>query len=157
MAGICGGGNPAESEADRNLLRFRTIKLWVHRARVGEARQRTAMRRCDVPDPALTDRKVFRLAGQVRERNKHTGEPQTLFVCVRACSVVSDSLQPHGRYPARLLCPWDFPGKNTGVGCHFLTPGDLPDPEIKPTPPAVSCVIGGFFTTELPGKPSQRH
>ena len=31
-------------------------------------------------------------------------------------SVVSDSLQPH----ARLLCPWDSPGKNTGVGCHFL-------------------------------------
>ena len=29
-------------------------------------------------------------------------------------------LQPHGLQPARLLCPWDFPGKNTGVGCHFL-------------------------------------
>ena len=34
--------------------------------------------------------------------------------------VVSDSLQPHGLQPTRLLCPWDFPGKNTGVGCHFL-------------------------------------
>ena len=31
-----------------------------------------------------------------------------------------DSLRPHGLYPARLLCPWDFPGKNTGVGCHAL-------------------------------------
>ena len=29
-------------------------------------------------------------------------------------------LRPHGLEPARLLCPWDFPGKNTGVGCHFL-------------------------------------
>ena len=29
-------------------------------------------------------------------------------------------LPPHGLKPARLLCPWDFPGKNTGVGCHFL-------------------------------------
>ena len=29
-------------------------------------------------------------------------------------------LWPHGFYPTRLLCPWDFPGKNTGVGCHFL-------------------------------------
>ena len=29
-------------------------------------------------------------------------------------------LWPHGLYPTRLLCPWDFPGKNTGVGCHFL-------------------------------------
>ena len=33
---------------------------------------------------------------------------------------MSDSLRPHRRQPARLLCPWDFPGKNTGVGCHFL-------------------------------------
>ena len=30
------------------------------------------------------------------------------------------SLQPHEWQPARLLCPWDSPGKNTGVGCHFL-------------------------------------
>ena len=29
-------------------------------------------------------------------------------------------LWPHGRWPAKLLCPWDSPGKNTGVGCHFL-------------------------------------
>ena len=35
-------------------------------------------------------------------------------------SVVSDSLWPHGRWPDRLLCPWDYPGQNTGVGCHFL-------------------------------------
>ena len=31
---------------------------------------------------------------------------------------MSDSLRPHGLQPASLLCPWDFPGKNTGVGCH---------------------------------------
>ena len=41
-------------------------------------------------------------------------------------SVVSDSLQPHGLYPARLLCPWDFPGKNTGVGVHFLLQDSSP-------------------------------
>ena len=35
-------------------------------------------------------------------------------------SVVSDSLWPHGVQPTRLLCPWDFPGKSTGVGCHCL-------------------------------------
>ena len=33
-------------------------------------------------------------------------------------SVVSNSLQPHGLQPTRLLCPWDFPGKSTGVGGH---------------------------------------
>ena len=35
-------------------------------------------------------------------------------------SVVSDSLRPHGLWPTMLLCPRDFPGKSTGVGCHFL-------------------------------------
>ena len=35
-------------------------------------------------------------------------------------SVVSDSSQPHGLQPTRLHCPWDFPGKSTGVGCHCL-------------------------------------
>ena len=34
--------------------------------------------------------------------------------------VVSDSLSLHGLSPTRLLRPWDFPGKSTGVGCHFL-------------------------------------
>ena len=33
---------------------------------------------------------------------------------------MSDSERPHRWQPTRLLCPWDSPGKNTGVGCHFL-------------------------------------
>ena len=33
---------------------------------------------------------------------------------------MSDSVRPHRRPPTRPLCPWDSPGKNTGVGCHFL-------------------------------------
>ena len=37
-----------------------------------------------------------------------------------ARSVMSDSLRPHWLEPARLLCPWNFPDKNIGVGCHFL-------------------------------------
>ena len=43
-------------------------------------------------------------------------------LCV-SCSVTSNSLQPHGLKPTRLLCPWDSPGKNTGVGCHSLLQG----------------------------------
>ena len=45
------------------------------------------------------------------------------FICCFCCyvtSVVSDSVWPHRRQPARLPHPWDSPGKNTGVGCHFL-------------------------------------
>ena len=37
-----------------------------------------------------------------------------------SCSVVCDSPRPHGLQPTRLLHPWDFPGKSTGVGCHCL-------------------------------------
>ena len=33
---------------------------------------------------------------------------------------MSDSVRPHRRQPTGLPCPWDSPGKNTGVGCHFL-------------------------------------
>ena len=48
-----------------------------------------------------------------------------LLVCVWVLSGlgVSDFLWPHGMQPVRLLCPWDFPGTNTGVGCHFLLQG----------------------------------
>ena len=40
------------------------------------------------------------------------------FVCV--CAQSCWTLQPHGLYPTMFLYPWDFLGKNTGVGCHFL-------------------------------------
>ena len=58
--------------------------------------------------------------------------PATTLVHIHvhvSLSVVSDSWQPHGLQPTRLLCPWNSPGKNTGVGCHvfiqriFLTQG----------------------------------
>ena len=61
---------------------------------------------------------------------------------------LSDSLQPYDLQPARLLCPWDSPGKNTGVGyCAFLQ-GDLPNPGIKPTSLISTCIGRQFFTTK---------
>ena len=68
-------------------------------------------------------------------------------------SVVSSSLQLHGLQLAKLLCPWDFPGNNTGVGCHFLLQGDLPSSGIKPISPASPTMTCRFFTTEPSGKP----
>ena len=38
---------------------------------------------------------------------------------------------------ARLFCPWDFPGRNTGMGLPYLSPGDLPDPGIEPASPCI--------------------
>jgi len=53
--------------------------------------------------------------------------PVCMCVCVCLCvsrSVVSDSLRPCKLQPTRLPYPWDSPGKNTGVGCHFLLQSD---------------------------------
>ena len=41
--------------------------------------------------------------------------------------------------PSRLLCPWDSPAKNSRVGCHSLSPGNLPNPGIEPKS-HVSCI-----------------
>ena len=52
-----------------------------------------------------------------------------VYVCAHtlSCPVISDSLQTHG-----LLRPWDFPGKNSGVGCHFLLQGIFPTQRPNP-------------------------
>ena len=42
------------------------------------------------------------------------------ITCCQVASVVSDSVRPHRRQPTRLPRPWNSPGKNTGVSCHFL-------------------------------------
>ena len=62
--------------------------------------------------------------------------PRKGLSTVRACSAMSDSLQPHRLWPARLLRPWDFSEKNLVEGCHFLQEDqeDLPDPGIEPLP-----------------------
>ena len=50
----------------------------------------------------------------------HLGNPCCCCCCCLVTSVVSNSVRPHRRQPTRLPHPWDSPGKNTGVGCHFL-------------------------------------
>ena len=54
-----------------------------------------------------------------QKRPASLGPKDCLHVCVWT-QVMSDSLQPHGLQPARLLCSWDFSSKNMGVGCHSL-------------------------------------
>ena len=62
-----------------------------------------------------------------------------------SCPIVSDSFST----------PWIeiFPGKNTGVGCHFLSPGDLPDPGIEPTSPAYVSCIARLHQQDLTAEP----
>ena len=71
--------------------------------------------------------------------------------CLLSHSVVSDSLWPHGLYPARFLCPWDSPGKNTGGGELLCPPpGDLPNSGIGPRSPALQA---DSSPSEPPGEP----
>ena len=67
------------------------------------------------------------------------------FLQIPSCvsrSVVFDSLQPHGVQPTRLLCPWNSPGKNTGVGSHSL----LQDVFQPRNQTRVSHIAGRCFT-----------
>ena len=49
-----------------------------------------------------------------------------------------DSLRPYGLQAIRLLCPWDSPGKNNGVGCHFLLKGIF---QIQGSNPHFLCLL----------------
>ena len=53
-------------------------------------------------------------------------QDKSIKLGVSACIVVTDSLHFHGLQPASLLYPQNFPGKNTGAGCHFLLQGLFP-------------------------------
>ena len=76
-----------------------------------------------------------------------------MVVCVLSHSVTSDSWRTHGLYPTRLLCPWDSPGKNTGVGCHFQLQRIFPTQGFEPASLVPPALEGVFFTNALPEKP----
>ena len=78
-----------------------------------------------------------------------------VWMC-KVTSVMSESMRPYGLQPARLLCPWDSPGKSTGVGCHallqeiFLSQGSNPH---------LLCLLHwqvGSLPLAPPGKPRQQ-
>ena len=59
-------------------------------------------------------------AMQIKSATRYHFTPtDVLSSVIKACP----TLGPHGLEPTRLLCPWNFPSKNTGVGCHFLLQG----------------------------------
>ena len=69
-------------------------------------------------------------------------------VCVFLCSGTQScpTLWPLGQKPARFSCPWDSPGQNTGVGCHFFLLCVFQPRSLK-----AHAFLGGFFITEPPG------
>ena len=75
---------------------------------------------------------------------------------MHGCSVLSalsDSLQPHELYPIRLLCPWDSPGKDTGVGCQALLHRIVPAKGSNAHLPASPALQADSLPTEPRGKP----
>ena len=79
---------------------------------------------------------------------------------MQACKVtlpMPNSLQTHGLEPARLLCPWDSPGNNTGVGCHFLPQRFFPTQESNPGIELRSLALqADSLLSEPLGKPMQQ-
>ena len=76
-------------------------------------------------------------------------------VCVCVCSVTQLCLilcDPMDCSPPRLLCSLGFFREECWSGLPYPSPGDLSDPGIKLTSPGSPALVGGVFTTELPGK-----
>ena len=68
----------------------------------------------------------------------HLDDSLTLCVHAQSCPTLCEPLTAkdcHGLQTAKLLCLWDVPGKNSGVGCQFPLPGGLPGPQIEPASP----------------------
>ena len=87
---------------------------------------------------------IFSKPGYSSDLCIYSINPILCCLVAKSCPTLCD---PMDCSPARLLCPWDFLGKNAGVGCHFLLHGDLPEPGIEPTSLTFSASAGGFFTT----------
>ena len=72
---------------------------------------------------------VLQSHGMLKSKCGNLTKWKMLFYPQKVCvsrSVMPDSLRPHGLQSTRFLCPWDFLGKDTGVGCHFLLQGIFP-------------------------------
>ena len=69
-----------------------------------------------------------------------------IWACMYMRSVTSDSLPPRGLQPARILCPLDFPGTNTGVGCYVFLQGIFP---IRGSNPQLLCHLHGRWVLQV--------
>ena len=86
------------------------------------------------------------MLGALCQERESESEIEVIQSCPTLCNPIDCGLLGSS------IRPWDFPGKSTGVGCHFLLQGDLPDPGIKPRSPAFQT---DTLTPEPPGKPCQ--
>ena len=89
---------------------------------------------------------------QPRFNKRKSKAERIVWMSVLSHVVMSNYLRPHGLQPARLLCPWDSPGKNTErVAISFSRGSFLPRDWTH-----ISCIAGGFFTTGPLRKTTER-
>ena len=95
----------------------------------------------------------------LRKRKEHTHASGGFWSSVVTRSVVSDSLRPRGLQPARLLCPWDSPGKDTGAGCHALVMDPMNEGRCLEGDPGRRSQVSRIFLLSLPQRerPSLHH
>ena len=133
-----GNGLPFPSPED---LPNPGIEPWSPELQAGRLFTNWATR--EVPYLILKNVFPYFLLGQGLHETPHFPEwlvftPMTmlsvLFVCCWSvsCSVVSDSFRSHGLWPMKFLCPWNFPGKDTGVACHSLLQRIFPTQGLNP-------------------------
>ena len=82
-----------------------------------------------MPQGVAKRKKKFKIEEYLRQKLEATEQEKKLkskYICFYmfvSHSVVSDSLRPPWTVACQAPLPWDFPGKNTGMGCHFLLQG----------------------------------
>ena len=85
--------------------------------------------------------------------NSHVSQLQHSTECVLSCSIMSNSLWPHGLYPTRLLFPWGFCKQEYWSGLPCPPPGDLPNPRIECESPAFPALQVGSLPLSYQGSP----
>ena len=80
------------------------------------------------------------VAGYLSSYYCYARRPKTSLMFAFVCSLMSDQFCNASELrPIRLFCPWDFPGKDTGVGSHFLFQGIFPTQGLNPQAVQFSC------------------
>ena len=103
------GWSPGDKKSRRRSRRKETYSMYIYKV----------LKQVH-PDIGISSK-----AMSIMKKKNKTKQNKSACFCSVAL-VMSDSLQPYGLYPARFLCPWDSPGKNTGVGGHTLLQGIFP-------------------------------
>ena len=80
-----------------------------------------------------------------------------MWACSSVASLLSNSLRPYGLQPFRLFCPWDSPGKNTGVGYHALPQGIFLIQGSKSSLLSLLLQQAGSLPLAPPGKPASAY